>query len=589
MTAPVAVHPCGLEWIETRRTLVRAHDAPGGWRGWLRKLFPRHVTAPFAPRHREFWSHVWSIEPADSPRPFVGIWPRGGAKSTSAELAAVALGARGKRRYCWYVRGTQDQADNSVANIAALLESDAVSAHYPTHARRKLGKFGASRGWRRNRLRTDGGFTVDAIGLDRAARGAKVEEQRPDLIILDDLDAKHDTPATTAKKIATLTTSLLPAGAANVCIIAIQNLIIPDGIFTRMVDGRAEYLSERIVSGPYPALTQAVFGYHKDDVSGVRVPVIRKGTATWAGQGLKACAKLLSIIGLAAFKKECQHDVLERREGLALRFDSRRHYADLTFDQIQALVKLGAIFAGVDFQAWRFAFVLYAADPAGVIYRIGEIFSQLEGLSERAQKIHELCARFGILKRIPLWGDAANPQDIMELNAAFKRGWMDERGRHVTSMLRCAPVGSENKMRKASVERWNDLLTRGAFKLVRDGPWVMTGDVWRLGWNAGAGGTEMEGSRLAWEILHWAYPVPADGKAQDDSPNDHTADGADAIAASRYAIMSWWKGAKIPEQEERGAWDPDVLKEDADYAHRLGPRLQRRKKKVMVDSMFGAY
>jgi hypothetical protein len=190
--------------------------APTDWQGWLPALFPQHVKFKFADRHIAFWEWVWSIELDSSPRPFVGIWPRGGAKSTSAELA---VGARCPRQaeIRLYVRETQEQADKSVANVAALLESKA-SRLLPRARDRMVSKFGASRGWRRNRLRTSGGFTVDAIGLDTAARGVKVEEQRPDLIILDDIDDKHDSAGATARKIKTITTSILPAGSSNAAI-----------------------------------------------------------------------------------------------------------------------------------------------------------------------------------------------------------------------------------------------------------------------------------------------------------------------------------------------------------------------------------
>jgi hypothetical protein len=100
----------------------------------------------------------------------------------------VALGAREKRRYALYVSMTQEQADDHVANVAALLESPAIAAHYPALGQRLVGKFGNPKGWRRNRVRAASGFTVDAIGLDTAARGIKLEDARPDLIILDDID-----------------------------------------------------------------------------------------------------------------------------------------------------------------------------------------------------------------------------------------------------------------------------------------------------------------------------------------------------------------------------------------------------------------
>ena len=59
---------------------------PSDWRGWLTKLFPAHVARGFAKHHEEYWNWLWAIEPDSDPRPFVGIWPRGGGKSTGAEL-----------------------------------------------------------------------------------------------------------------------------------------------------------------------------------------------------------------------------------------------------------------------------------------------------------------------------------------------------------------------------------------------------------------------------------------------------------------------------------------------------------------------
>ena len=69
------------------------------WLLWLASLLPGYCTAPFGPHHEEFWRWVWSIEPGLRPDPLIAIWGRGGAKSTSAEGACVAIGARRVRRY----------------------------------------------------------------------------------------------------------------------------------------------------------------------------------------------------------------------------------------------------------------------------------------------------------------------------------------------------------------------------------------------------------------------------------------------------------------------------------------------------------
>lgn len=276
-----------------------AGSANGDWRTWLSALFPRHVNRGFAQHHREYWEWLWQIEPDSDAAPFIGIWPRGGGKSSSVELGCAALGLRGKRRYILYVRDTQDRADDSLQNITSLLEEAGAERH--------VNKYGQSRGWRRNRIRTSGGLTVDALGLDVAGRGVKLENLRPDVIVFDDIDSRHDSERTTEKKLATITESLLPAGTDNVAVVMIQNLIIPDGVFAQLADGRADFLSGRIVSGPHPAVIEAEIteGEWPDG----RLRHFIRGTPSWAGQDLAACQRLLDRIGLSSFLRECQHEV----------------------------------------------------------------------------------------------------------------------------------------------------------------------------------------------------------------------------------------------------------------------------------------
>lgn len=272
---------------------------PDNWRGWLEQKFSRYVNRGFAEHHEEYWDWLWEIEQDSDPDPFVGIWSRGGGKSSSVELGCGALALRGKRRYMLYVRDTQERADDSVGNIATLFEEAGVG--------RKLNKYGLSKGWKRNRIRTAENGTIDALGLDVAGRGVKLEEMRPDVIIFDDIDSRHDTQAATAKKIATITNSLLPAGTDNVAIIFIQNLIIPDGIASQLADGRADFLSGRIVSGPHPAIENLKV-VESEWPDGRQRHVI-DGEPTWKGQDLKACQRLLDRIGLDSFMREAQHDV----------------------------------------------------------------------------------------------------------------------------------------------------------------------------------------------------------------------------------------------------------------------------------------
>lgn len=260
---------------------------------------------PFAERHDEFWRWVWDLQRGVRPRPFVAIWPRGSGKSTVTEMACVAAGSQKRRRYALYICEKQDQADDHVANIAALLESATVERYYPLMAERALGKYGNSRGWRRNRLRTAANFTVDAIGLDVAARGVKLEDMRPDLLIFDDIDSESDSLETIAKKIRTITTKLLPAGSGDAAVLAVQNLIHYEGVFAQLAgvaSETADYLSDRIVSGPHPAIVGLQTEKQPDGKY-----KITGGTPTWAGQDIARCQSDINQYGLRAFLSEMQH------------------------------------------------------------------------------------------------------------------------------------------------------------------------------------------------------------------------------------------------------------------------------------------
>lgn len=270
-------------------------------------LFPSYIVAPFAPHMQEFWKHVWNIRKGIKPKAFLAVWFRGGAKSTSCELATVALAALRKRRYALYVCATQDQADDHVANIAAMFESPRFAVFYPKAASRRLSKYGHSRGWRRNRLRTGSGFTIDAIGLDTAARGVKMEEDRPDFMIFDDIDEEGDDKKAVEKKLKSITRKLLPAGSDDLCVLGIQNLVHKDSIFSKLVDGTADFLQPNIVSGPVPAVRNLEIEQVEHD--GDNIYIIQDGIATWDGFSLEVAEEKINEWGLSAFLNEAQHKV----------------------------------------------------------------------------------------------------------------------------------------------------------------------------------------------------------------------------------------------------------------------------------------
>ena len=161
----------------------------------------------------------------------------------------------------------------------------------------------------------------------------------------------------------------------------------------------------------------------------------------------------------------------------------------------------------------------------------------------RAKALHELLAEHNAPARTPIWGDSANPQDIMELNAAFRKLGSPYVVRAV------AKISAEGKnYRAACVERLNDLLGRRALLFHRG---LGEGQQWYKGASVASQGRMVAGSRLLWEIRNWRYPARQEGRAQHQDADDNTADGADAIAALRYLVMSWWRAASFTAPPEK--------------------------------------
>jgi hypothetical protein len=133
---------------------------------------------------------------------------------------------------------------------------------------------------------------------------------RPDLMVFDDIDSEHDSAASTEKKIRTITRKLLPAGSSECAVLMIQNKVHDDSIFARLADGRADFLRDRIVSGPVPAV------WDLEWVESDGLFHIVSGNAAWEGQSLDTSRDLLNDIGLTAFLAECQHSTVSLSGGM---------------------------------------------------------------------------------------------------------------------------------------------------------------------------------------------------------------------------------------------------------------------------------
>lgn len=323
-----------------------AKTLPPEWSKRVPDLFKPYFWFPFSAPHEELWTWESDIQLGSAPRPFVAIWPRGRGKSTTTEAVVADLAVRGVRTYCLYVCATQDQADKHVATIARMLESDSVARYAPAISTPRISSNG-NRTWNRKMLTTATGFTVEAIGLDKAVRGQKIDWARPDLIVFDDIDEAEDTEDTVLKKERTMTGSIIPAGSTNCAVLFVQNLIHSNSIATKLSkapnkEGAAHYLMTRQVSGPYKAVEG--LKYAQVQVGDVWKWKITEGESLWEGFTKDLCENEINLYGPNAFERESQHDIDGDNENALLSradFDRMRR----TLEQVPDLVRIAI---GVD-------------------------------------------------------------------------------------------------------------------------------------------------------------------------------------------------------------------------------------------------
>ena len=96
---------------------------------------------------------------------------------------------------------------------------------------------------------------------------------------------------------------MLPAGSVDAAVLFVQNMIIDTGVFAQLARPNPPFMRNRILSGPFPALTD--FSWHLD-YSG---KLVIDGVPTWEGISLAACQSIVDEIGLTAVRSEYQHEI----------------------------------------------------------------------------------------------------------------------------------------------------------------------------------------------------------------------------------------------------------------------------------------
>ncbi len=157
------------------------HEAPDDTLAWGRTYLTDHFRS--APSKM----HLWLGEQLDLLQEHRGaklnvIGPRGGAKSTIATLCFVLhVAVEGWEPYIWIVSDTKNQARTHLENIRIELEDNELLARDYPHA------CGQGPRWRSTTLELRNGTILESFGTGQRLRGRRRRENRPTLIVCDDL------------------------------------------------------------------------------------------------------------------------------------------------------------------------------------------------------------------------------------------------------------------------------------------------------------------------------------------------------------------------------------------------------------------
>ncbi len=152
-----------------------------GTLSWGRRYLVEHFRRPPSQMHRWLGDQLDSIREKRGTKINV-IGPRGGAKSTIGTLCYVLrVAVEGWEPYIWIVSDTKNQAQTHLENIKnELEENERLARDYPEVV-------GQGPCWRATTLQLRNGTVIESFGTGQRLRGRRRRENRPTLIICDDL------------------------------------------------------------------------------------------------------------------------------------------------------------------------------------------------------------------------------------------------------------------------------------------------------------------------------------------------------------------------------------------------------------------
>ena len=196
--------------------------------------FPHYMTSQSCSFHEEISDILMNMAESHDGRLAVAA-PRGHAKSTVVSFFYVMWSiCYEKEKFILILSATAKQAQTLLADITKALETN--SKLLDDFSDVFVEKDGVKSKWTQDEIITKNGIKITALGSGQDLRGLKKYQDRPTLIILDDVDsAKNTYNAPVREKILNwFTKDVTKAGAKEFNMVAVGTLLHPDSLLSRL-------------------------------------------------------------------------------------------------------------------------------------------------------------------------------------------------------------------------------------------------------------------------------------------------------------------------------------------------------------------
>jgi len=195
-------------------------------------------------------ARLWTIPPT-APRQNRDAYvaPRESAKTTMLFLILpLWAAAHGHIKFIAAYANTPTQAENHLGTFKKQLEkNERLREDFPDLCAPAIRERGQTVADRQNMLQTRSGFTFSASGIDKGNHGLKVDELRPELILLDDIEPGESnySPYLADKRLTTMRDDILPLSEfARVVLVGTTTML--NSIIHQLVKARTEKNREKI-------------------------------------------------------------------------------------------------------------------------------------------------------------------------------------------------------------------------------------------------------------------------------------------------------------------------------------------------------